>query len=526
MSGRNTVHRKAETIYWLFKPCLILLTLIPLLAQTSAITTAKPAISTFMSPTMQGDGDPLPPLPDPREQDSPRPAPRLETQLTSVTPTITPGETVTLTLDIANIGDLAFSPRELQIFVTDGLHLLDIAPGETRPIPAPHPIKDKSEQPAPNLQLENEPISDSLPYLRNEKANPEPIKPITDTIPPLPIPTIPISHTTNWVLSLQLDRDAVGQKVVSIYAPRLLDTHVVFNREEQEKSAAFSGSGTAPEAWALQWEPPQISTFSGAATYGYSFDVPPGRAGLQPSLSIGYSSRNSDAFNHTHSSGDIAEGWNLAGIPSITRRDTQKCDYDGRIRVQNVFILSLNGQSYDLFPVIPANDYGEYQAEGNPSIKIIRHNDKNNDGSSHNITSEYWHVYTPDGTAYSFGYEADSEQIVFEAAGPDKACVETGMYTGKEPGVAVSTWWIDWVADIHGNQMRYVYNDNSSYETTHCTQGTICREIMEYPKEIRYNNRPGVWDSVIEFGWGSGSPVCITVLVATIPLFLHMANID
>jgi len=49
-------------------------------------------------------------------------------------------------------------------------------------------------------------------------------------------------------------------------------------------------AGWRPEAWALEWKPPTVNEFTGAAAYQYSFNVPPGRNGLQPNVSLHYSS--------------------------------------------------------------------------------------------------------------------------------------------------------------------------------------------------------------------------------------------
>ena len=51
---------------------------------------------------------------------------------------------------------------------------------------------------------------------------------------------------------------------------------------------------------------------SGAATYSIPINLPKGRAGLTPNVSLVYSSNNS-------SDGLLGVGWSLAGLSAITR---------------------------------------------------------------------------------------------------------------------------------------------------------------------------------------------------------------
>ena len=75
-----------------------------------------------------------------------------------------------------------------------------------------------------------------------------------------------------------------------------------------------------PEKWNLNWSPPAVSEFSGALTYNYPIETPPGRNGLQPSVALFYSSRSIDGALASLDDGVLAPGWSIAEI-SIIRTD-------------------------------------------------------------------------------------------------------------------------------------------------------------------------------------------------------------
>lgn len=341
-------------------------------------------------------------------------------------------------------------------------------------------------------------------------------------------------ESQSWTLIVEVARAATQYQYVSLYRPRGAEAHIeipIIGAEPLTQANANSlegGSndpGETPEAWLPRFVEPQISPFSAAATYGYGFDVAPGRGGLQPNIGISYSSRNTDATNVGRDSGDVAEGWNLTGIPVISRDEVQPCQYaPQKARIQNVFTLTLNGATYEL-EALDGTEYGRYEAKDAPGLYVARHNDLGTaagyGGSNYNITSEYWIVRTTDGTTYWFGFDYDSEQIVYDLGGPNEECTyddDNLAYNGEEGNVAVTKWWLDQVKDINGNIMELTYHNSDNYETTRCRNtgapgpdADMCREVMEYIDTIAYNNtvagQPGNYLTVVEFVWDSGSPV-------------------
>lgn len=76
-------------------------------------------------------------------------------------------------------------------------------------------------------------------------------------------------------------------------------------------SAAGGGAGGASQVDGNAYVEPK----TGDAVYSYSFDVPPGRDGMQPGLSLSYTSSGGNS--------DVGRGWILGGLSSI-ERDTRR----------------------------------------------------------------------------------------------------------------------------------------------------------------------------------------------------------
>ena len=77
-------------------------------------------------------------------------------------------------------------------------------------------------------------------------------------------------------------------------------------------STAAPVIGSAPPAAAsIASGDSGVSTSTGAFTYAYPLATPPGRNGMQPNLSLSYSSQ-------APIYGGIAAGWSLSGLPIIT----------------------------------------------------------------------------------------------------------------------------------------------------------------------------------------------------------------
>jgi uncharacterized repeat protein (TIGR01451 family) len=88
----------------------------------------------------------------------------------------------------------------------------------------------------------------------------------------------------------------------------------------EPESGDSVGDGFDPAfkgGWSPQFNEPVVSTFSGAATYQYPIELPPGRNGLQPTLGLSYNSKRVDGLLQWQSSEWAGLGWNIETIDIV-----------------------------------------------------------------------------------------------------------------------------------------------------------------------------------------------------------------
>ncbi len=251
------------------------------------------------------------------------------------------------------------------------------------------------------------------------------------------------------------------------------------------------GAGSEPGRWHYQWQPPTVSTFSGAATFNYPIAVPAGRHGLTPNIDLSYSSRGVDGLVLSNGDqGPIGLGWSLSDI-EISRNGVHLASDGAHIRLYHPdsFSLALNGSSYTLRPVNATTDnVVQYYADQAPQLfvqRIFAPTDSNT-----NPDRFYWIVKTGEGTTYRLGYTPDSEtgQLMLPnaAVGP----IVDGHKGADIDNYSGIRWRVDTVTDVYGNQIQYdyavlsdivdTYATSSGNETTSVTSARII-------SEIRYN---------------------------------------
>ncbi len=172
--------------------------------------------------------------------------------------------------------------------------------------------------------------------------------------------------------------------------------------------------GKTPVNTNLRFEP---NAFDGSLQYDFPLTIPPGRNGLQPSLSLQYSSRPSRESNL------FGYGWSIS-IPYIERRNYMGVEelYD-----HQAFYSSLSGElaSTSVATVYKAkveiSDYLNYTFSGNT-----------------------WTVTDRAGTTYKFGHASSTQQYVASST------------------QEVYKWMLQEVRDTNDNYITYSYTKDSN----------------------------------------------------------------
>jgi RHS repeat-associated protein len=197
----------------------------------------------------------------------------------------------------------------------------------------------------------------------------------------------------------------------------------------------------------------ELDVGGGSAGYSVPIAVPPGVAGMEPLLSINYSSQSGNGL--------LGIGWNLSGI-SLVHRCGSTLAQDGRNR--QVKLDSSDNYCVDgkrLIPVNGANgaDGTEYRTEVEGFSKVISY------GSAGNGPA-WFKVWTKSGQVMEFGNTADSR---IEAQGKS----------------TVLNYAVNKISDtsLAGNSINFHYNEinaNSEFVPTHISYGPNGQNKVEF----------------------------------------------
>ena len=169
---------------------------------------------------------------------------------------------------------------------------------------------------------------------------------------------------------------------------------------------------------------------TGAATYSVPIAVPPGTAGMAPSLSLDYSSQSGNGL--------LGMGWTLSGLPSIVRCP-QTMAQDGTVGGINYNSndrFCLEGQRLVAISGTYGADGAEYRTEIDSYSRILSHGTA---GSG----PAWFEVRTKSGQVMEFGHTADSQILA----------------QGK---TTVRSWAVDKVSDSKGNYFTVTYVNDAT----------------------------------------------------------------
>ncbi len=205
-------------------------------------------------------------------------------------------------------------------------------------------------------------------------------------------------------------------------------------------SLAGPTDGVSPQAISLPSGPgsieglgesfePQLNT--GTATFTVALEVPPGRAGVQPTLAL--------AYNGGSGNGLLGIGWSVSGLDAIHRQTDKglpRYDETPGFTGSDTFV-TMGGEE-----LVPLAD-GSYRAENEGAFRRY----------SYDLATNEWLCEEPDGSKRRFG-EAASARV--EDAGRTFA------------------WYLTSHEDTHGNRIEYGYRSFADSPN------------QVYPAEIRY----------------------------------------
>ncbi|MBI4698550.1 MAG: hypothetical protein HY758_06465 [Nitrospirae bacterium] len=166
------------------------------------------------------------------------------------------------------------------------------------------------------------------------------------------------------------------------------------------RSAATSASSFS----ALQISP---AGNSGAAVTSIPIEVPPGRKGIQPNISLNYNSNGSNGW--------LGVGWSL-DMGAIQRSNKRGVNYTA-----NDYVVMASGSTSELVPI--GNNYYSPKIEGAFS-RYYKH------------PTGGWEVTTKDGVIYYYGSSIASRQ---------------------DNAIGVFKWCLDKIQDTNGNFMTVTY---------------------------------------------------------------------
>lgn len=231
----------------------------------------------------------------------------------------------------------------------------------------------------------------------------------------------------------------------------------------------------------------QAGTDGGASTYQVPIVVPPGRAGMQPSLSLTYNSRSGD--------GIAGMGWTLSGLSSI-HRCPQTPEQDGTtlgVAYTSTDRLCLDGQRLVRFSGTYGQSGAEYRTEVDSYARITQ------TGGDLTGAGTCFRVEQKDGRVQHYGAVTGAD-----SNGRASGC--TGGTSRVQPTGAAATlaWQVEKIEDRVGNNQTYTY--------TNLGNGEVLLQTVRY---TGFTPTGAVGDRTVTFTYEARASASSTATPAT-----------
>jgi len=205
---------------------------------------------------------------------------------------------------------------------------------------------------------------------------------------------------------------------------------------------------------------PQLNT--GGSTYGLSISVPPGRAGLAPTIHLGYNSFSGN--------GIAGIGWSLEFMSIKRQTDKGFPEYDSG----DTFVLG----GEELVPLNNAEH--DWRCKNERNFQRLRQIDSDGDG-----VPDAWEVTERNGTKHTlvrFRGQTNHWSVVEH---PEKAAAQLFDRTYN--------WMLDSTTDLHGNRIEYEYVQGTGVlYPSRITYSSLSNNFHEVT--FQYGARPDAFD--------------------------------
>ena len=228
-------------------------------------------------------------------------------------------------------------------------------------------------------------------------------EPLVELLTPMPVPAS-AAETSEMEKPEDTEGKVIGSMPLTMMGALTASLAMTPGMWLARSLAPNANSADLPlQGWTPSVNQAQVDLFSGALSWAYDFNLPPGPGGVRPSLSLNYNSRRMDGLWSWGQSDWVGYGWSL-DMPEIMRPGVyvKACDIgcstpnEYYIHRDGDYQIVLSGQSSKLVDV----GGGMWRAEDDHFSRIVKKAD------------DSWEVTARDGTRYLLGATADSKVIV------------------------------------------------------------------------------------------------------------------